>query len=176
MIFIEGSLCGTWIIELEKKADERGFFARSWCQEEFESRGLPGRFVQCNVSYNRRRGTLRGMHFQVAPRAESKLIRCTRGAVYAVILDLRQDSPTFRKWVSQELTQDNYRSLLVPRGCAAGFQTLADDSEVFYQISEFFAPEYARGVRYNDPAFGITWPLAVSVISERDRNWPDYKG
>jgi dTDP-4-dehydrorhamnose 3,5-epimerase len=175
MIFTETGLQGAWVIDLEKKPDERGFFARSFCQREFEERGLPGKFVQCNISNNRRKGTLRGMHFQAAPHAESKLIRCTRGAVYMVLLDLRRDSPTLRKWVSYELTQGNYRSLFVPEGFAVGLQTLADDSEIIYQMSEFFSPDSGRGVRYNDPAFGIEWPLPVSVMAERDRSWPEYR-
>jgi dTDP-4-dehydrorhamnose 3,5-epimerase len=174
MIFSDAGLPGAWVIDLEKKSDERGFFARSWCQKEFESRGLSGHFVQCNISNNRRAGTLRGMHYQAVPHAESKLIRCSRGGVYMVFLDLRKDSPTMRKWASYELTQDNYRSLFVPEGCAVGFQTLADNTEVLYQMSEFFASDFARGVRYNDPAFGIEWPLPISAIAKRDEEWPDY--
>jgi dTDP-4-dehydrorhamnose 3,5-epimerase len=174
MHFTETKLKGAYLIELDKKADERGFFARAWCQKEFQARNLPPRFVQCNVSWNKRKGTLRGMHRQKAPHEESKLIRCTRGAIYDVILDLRRDSQTFGNWLGFELTQDNHRSLFVPGGFAVGFQTLEDASEVLYLMSEFYAPGAEEGVRYNDPAFRIEWPTELTVISEKDKGWPDY--
>lgn len=174
MLFTQTKLKGAYLIELEKKADERGFFARAWCREEFQALNLPPQFVQCNVSWNGRKGTLRGMHRQVAPHEESKLMRCTRGAIYDVMLDLRRDSPTFGKWQGFELTEDNHRSLFVPDGFAHGYQTLEDNSEVVYLVSEFYVPGCEKGVRYNDPAFGIQWPAAVTVISEKDNSWPDY--
>lgn len=174
MRFRETALKGAFIIELDKHEDERGFFARAWCQREFLAHGLNPRLVQCNVSFNRRRGTLRGMHYQVAPHEEAKLVRCTRGAIYDVIIDLRPDSPTFMQWLAVELTADNYRMLYIPEGFAHGFQTLQDHTEVFYQMSEFYAPECARGIRWNDPAFAISWPPAERLISERDQQYPDF--
>ncbi len=174
MIFTETSLKGAFILELEKREDERGFFARSWCQKEFEAHGLNPRTVQCNVSFNKRKGTLRGMHYQVAPFEEAKLVRCTRGAIYDVIIDLRPGSPTFRRHVSDVLSQDNHRMLYVPEGVAHGFQTLEDNTEVFYQMSEFYSPQHARGVRYDDAAFGIQWKLASPIVNDRDRNYPDF--
>jgi len=176
MIFIETELKGAYLIELEKKADERGFFARAWCSNEFQAHNLPSRFAQCNISWNKRKGTLRGMHRQRAPHEENKLIRCTRGAIYDVILDLRPDSSTFGKWLGFELTEENHRSLFVPGGFAVGFQTLRDESEVFYLMSECYTPGAEEGVRYNDPSFGFEWPTDVTVISEKDTNWPDYHG
>lgn len=175
MIFTETELKGAYLIDVEKKADNRGFFARVWCQREFQAHNLPQQFVQCNVSWNRRKGTLRGMHRQLPPHEESKLIRCTRGAIYDVILDLRSDSPTFGRWVGVELTEDNHRSLFVPGGFAVGFQTLAKDSEVLYLMSEFYTPGAEQGIRYNDPAFGLEWPTEVTVISEKDKSWPDFR-
>ena len=175
MILTETKLKGAYLVELEKKADERGFFARAWCQKEFQAQNLVSQFVQCNLSWNERKGTLRGMHRQVAPYEESKLIRCTRGAIYDVMLDLRRDSPTFGKWEGFELAEENHKSLFVPGGFAVGYQTLRDDSEVAYLVSEFYVPGAEEGVRYNDPAFGVHWPVEVSVISEKDRSWPDYK-
>ncbi len=172
MIFRATKLEGVFIIELERLTDERGFFARTWCAEEFEAHGLNSRLVQCNISYNKKAGTLRGMHYQVAPFAEAKLVRCTMGAIFDVALDLRPDSPTFKQWVGVELTADNRRALYIPEGLAHGFQTLADHSEVFYQMSEFYHPEWARGVRWDDPACGIEWPLPAQIISERDRSYP----
>jgi len=162
------------LVELERIADDRGFFARSFCTREFEAAGLDSCVAQCNVSYNLRRGTLRGMHFQRAPHAEAKLVRCTRGAIYDVIVDLRTDSPTFRRWLAVELTADNHCALYVPRGFAHGFQTLADDCEVFYQMSEFYVPDAAAGVRWNDPAFKIAWPIADPILSPRDTAYPDF--
>lgn len=177
MIMREMGLSGAYVIELEPHADERGYFGRSYCVREFEAHGLDPRVVQCNVSYNRQRGTLRGMHYQAAPDAEAKLVRCTRGAVYDVIVDLRPESTTFCEWRGVELSAEPgvpARMVYVPEGFAHGFQTLEDDSEVFYQMSEFYAAQSARGVRWDDPAFGIEWPEPVRVISERDRTYPDF--
>lgn len=174
MIFHSTKLPGVFEIHLEPKADERGFFARSWCQKEFESNGLNPRLVQCNVSFNTHKGTLRGMHYQAAPYAEAKLVRCTRGAVYDVALDLRPHSPTFKHWVAAVLSAANRRMLYIPEGCAHGFLTLEDETEVFYQMSKFYNAESGRGVRWNDPAFQIAWPGDVEVISERDRTYPDF--
>jgi dTDP-4-dehydrorhamnose 3,5-epimerase len=174
MMFTETALKGVFLIEPEKRQDERGFFARTWCQREFEAQGLTITWVQCNISFNRKKGTLRGMHYQAAPYAEAKLVRCTQGGIYDVIVDLRPDSPTFKQWVAVELRTDNYRMLFIPEGFAHGFQTLEDDTEVFYQMSEFYTPEYARGVRWNDPAFGIQWPPAERIMSERDQTYADF--
>lgn len=175
MLFYETKLKGAFIIDIEPHEDERGFFARSWCKDEFERHGLNARLVQCNISYNKRLGTLRGMHFQVKPFAEAKLVRCTRGAIYDVIIDLRPDSPTFKQWLNVELTEDNHSAIFIPEGIAHGFQTLRDNSEVFYQMSEFFHPECAKGVRWNDIAFGIHWPIASPIISQRDQSYEDFQ-
>lgn len=174
MRFVETRLPGAFVLETEPIRDERGFFARTFCQREFEARGLDPRIAQCNLSYNRRRGTLRGMHYQAAPHAEAKVVACVRGAIWDVVVDLRPDSPTFRAWFGLELAAGSGRALYVPEGFAHGFQTLTDDAEVFYQMSEFYHPESARGVRWNDPAFGIEWPLAEPEMSPRDRQWPDF--
>lgn len=174
MIFTETELPGAYIIELEKRADDRGFFARTWCQNEFEQHGLVARIVQVNMSSNHKKGTLRGMHYQLAPHSETKLVRCTKGGIYDVIIDLRPDSPSYLRWIGVELTEDNYRMLYVPEGFAHGFQTLADNTEVTYQVSAFYTPGAERGARYNDPRFAIEWPLPVAVISEKDAAWPDY--
>ncbi len=174
MLFSETKLKGAYLIDLERREDERGFFARSWCADEFGKLGLNTRLAQCNVSFNLKKGTLRGMHFQAEPYPEAKVVRCTVGAIYDVIVDLRPDSPTFKQWVSAELSAENRRALYVPEGFAHGFQTLEDNAEVFYQMSEFFHPECARGVRWDDPAFGIEWPLNVPIISMRDRNYPEF--
>jgi dTDP-4-dehydrorhamnose 3,5-epimerase len=171
MIFTETKLGGAYLIDLDKHEDERGFFARSWCQDEFEKHGLNPRMVQCNISFNEKLGTLRGLHYQSLPHQEAKLVRCTMGALYDVIVDLRSDSPTFKKWLSVELTAQNRRALYVPEGCAHGFQTLVDNTEVFYQMSEFFHPECARGVRWDDPAFGIAWPISNPIISKKDEEF-----
>jgi dTDP-4-dehydrorhamnose 3,5-epimerase len=168
-------LPGAFVIELEKHEDGRGFFARSWCQKEFEAHGLNPRTVQCNVSFNKVKGTLRGMHYQVAPYAEAKLVRCTRGAIYDVIIDLRRESATYKQHVSEVLSSNNYKALFIPEGFAHGFQTLEDNSEVFYQMSEFYSAEHQRGFRYNDPAFRISWPIDPTVISGRDRNYEDFR-
>ncbi len=156
-------------------SDARGFFARSWCQKEFEDHGLNSNLVQCSISLNSRKGTLRGMHYQVAPFAEAKVVRCTAGAIYDVVLDLRQQSPAFKHWFAAELSAQNHLSLYIPEGCAHGFLTLTDASEVLYQMSEFYHPEAGRGVRWNDPAFQIAWPDKVEVISDRDRTYPDFE-
>ena len=168
MIFTETKLKGAFIIDIEPREDERGFFARSWGEDEFKKHGLNPRLVQCNISFNKKRGTLRGMHYQIAPFAEAKLVRCTTGAIYDVIIDLRNDSPTFKKWFSVELSAENRRALYVPEDFAHGFQTLVDNTEVFYQMSEFYHSECSRGLRWNDVAFEIEWPISDVVISEND--------
>ena len=172
MIFRETALPGAWVLTPERFEDERGFFARTYCRRDFEARGLDPEIAQCSVSYNHRRGTLRGLHFQIAPHEEVKLVRVTRGAVWDVIVDLRPDSPTFRQHVAVILSAEEGNQLYIPKGMAHGFQTLADDTEVFYQISAFYAPEAARGYRCDDPAFAIPWPEPVTVMSEKDRNLP----
>ena len=172
MKFSPTKLPDVWIVDLEKREDERGFFARSWCQREFEQYGLNPRLVQCSISFNRKKGTLRGMHYQIAPHEETKLVRCTRGAIYDVAVDLRPNSPAYKQWTAVELSSDNERMLYIPEGCGHGFQTLADDAEVFYQISEFYFPELSRGVLYSDPALAIPWPVANPILSERDRAFP----
>jgi dTDP-4-dehydrorhamnose 3,5-epimerase len=175
VLFRETKLPGAFVIELQKHEDERGFFARSWCRKEFEAHGLNPRTVQCNVSFNKAKGTVRGMHYQVAPCAEAKLVRCTRGAIYDVIIDLRRESATYKQHVAEVLTSNNYTALFIPEGFAHGFQTLEDNSEVFYQMSEFYSPEHQRGLRYNDRAFRINWPIDTTVISDRDRNYEDFR-
>lgn len=168
------ALAGAFTIDIERLGDERGFFARTFCRDEFAAHGLRTAFVQANVSSNARKGTLRGMHFQKQPYEEAKLLCCTRGAIYDVIVDLRRDSPTFRQWAGFELSDENRRLLYVPEGVAHGFQTLRDESDVFYLMSEMFHPEAAAGVRWNDPAFGIAWPSATPILSERDARYPDF--
>ncbi|PYV49853.1 MAG: dTDP-4-dehydrorhamnose 3,5-epimerase [Acidobacteria bacterium] len=175
MIFIETKLAGAFVIELERFEDERGFFATSWSANDFSERGLDPVLVQCNVSFNHKRGTLRGMHYQQSPHGQAKLVRCTNGAIYDVVIDLRKDSPTFKQWVSVELTADNRLMLYVPVDFAHGFQTLADKTEVFYQMSGVYKPEYGRGVRWNDSVFGITWPIDHPIINERDRAYCDFE-
>lgn len=175
MIFIETELKGAFIIEPERLEDDRGFFARSYCQREFSEHGLMSNWVQCNISFNRIKGTLRGMHFQAKPHEEAKLVRCTMGAIYDVIIDLRPESPTHKNWISVELTAQNRTMLYVPENFAHGYQTLVDDTEVLYQVSEFYTPEFERGVRWNDPTFEIKWPnVFPPVISDKDKNWSDY--
>jgi len=168
------ALPGAYRIDLDLVTDERGYFARTWCQQEFQDHGLETGLAQCSLSFNRRQGTLRGMHLQLPPHAEAKLVRCTRGAIYDVVLDLRLGSATFGAWVAETLTADSRCAVYVPPGCAHGFETLADDSEVFYQISQLYAPEHGWGARWNDPRFAIQWPLPVSVMSERDRQYTDF--
>lgn len=174
MLFCSTKLPGVFEIRLEPKPDERGFFARTWCRTEFESNGLNSKLVQCSLSFNIRKGTLRGMHYQTSPYQETKLVRCTMGAIYDVVLDLRPQSPTFKQWIGVVLTAENHNMVYVPEECAHGFQTLADETEVFYQMSEFYNAESAQGVRWDDPAFHIIWPLPIEVISQRDRTYPDF--
>ena len=177
MIVTETELPGAYVVDLEPIEDPRGFFARTWSDKEFAERGLETRVAQCNISLTKRRGTMRGLHFQRSPHEETKFVRCTRGALHDVIVDLRPDSVTFRRWIALELSQDNRRALYVPRGFAHGFQSLVDDTEVFYMISEPYAQESASGVRWDDPAFGILWPLGdPKEISDKDRTWPDFGG
>lgn len=175
MIFLETPLAGAFEIELERLEDERGWFARTFAAEEFVARGLDPRVVHTNTSFNTRAGTLRGLHYQAPPHEECKLVRCTRGAIYDVIVDLRPDAPTFLRWHAVELSAENGRGLYVPQGLAHGFQTLSDASEVAYQMSHPYVPSHARGIRWDDPAFGIDWPPAQRTISERDAGYPDFE-
>jgi dTDP-4-dehydrorhamnose 3,5-epimerase len=175
MTFHETKLAGVFEIALDLNRDERGFFARSWCQEEFERQRLNPKVVQCNVSFNARKGTLRGIHYQDAPYQEAKLVRCTKGSIYDVVVDLRPDSTTFKGWIAVVLTGEKRNMLYVPEGCGHGFLTLEDEAEVFYQMSEFYHGELSRGVRFDDPAFQIVWPDKVEVISERDRTYPNFE-
>lgn len=175
MTFTETPLRGAFLIAPTPHVDERGFFARTWCAREAEALGLVSRFVQCSTSFNRRKGTLRGLHYQVSPAAEVKLVRCTRGAIYDVIVDLRPESPTFCGWYGVELNEENRLAVYIPEGFAHGFQTLADGTEVNYEISEFYSPAHARTVRWNDSAFGIRWPEAERVISDHDASTPDFR-
>jgi dTDP-4-dehydrorhamnose 3,5-epimerase len=174
MIFNKTEIPGAFTVELERRTDDRGFFARGWCQREFSDHGLPDRIVQQNVSFNRYKHTLRGFHYQVAPYQEDKLLRCVRGAVHDVLLDLRPESPTFMRHIAVQLSAANYRMLLVPKGCANAFLTLEEETEVTYLVSEFYAPVAERGVRWDDPAFGISWPAKPAVISDKDRGWPNF--
>lgn len=171
MKFTKTSLKGAFIIEPDRIEDERGFFARTFCRQEFEKHGVNPNLVQCSVSFNTKKGTIRGMHYQVKPHEEVRLVRCTRGAMYDVILDLRVDSPTFKQWTAVELTAENRTMAYIPEGFAHGFQTLEDNTEVFYQMSEFYHPECARGARWDDPAFGIVWPIDEKTISCKDASW-----
>lgn len=171
MKFVETKLHGVWVIEIEPLEDDRGFFARSWDDAECAAHGIEMRAVQCNISFNSKAGTLRGMHYQNEPYAEPKIVRCTRGSLYDVVLDLRPDSPNFKQWTAVELTADNRKILYIPERCAHGFQTLEDNTEVFYQMGEYFHPESARGVRFDDPAFSIEWPEAKRIISEKDLSY-----
>jgi dTDP-4-dehydrorhamnose 3,5-epimerase len=175
MKFIETKLKGAFVIEPQRLEDERGFFARTWCAKEFKDQSLNSDLAQCSLSFNKKRGTLRGMHYQAPPYAESKVVRCTMGALYDVILDLRADSETFKQWIGVELTAENRKMLYIPEGFAHGFQTLLDGTEVFYQISQFYHPESAQGVRWDDPAFQIQWPLPVSEVSPKDSAYPGWK-
>jgi dTDP-4-dehydrorhamnose 3,5-epimerase len=175
MLFTETKLRGAFVVEPARHGDERGFFARTWSRREFEERGLSPSLEECNVSYSARRGTLRGMHYQAAPHAQAKLVRCTAGAVYDCIIDLREDSTTFKQWVAVELSAENGVQLYVPEGFAHGFLTLEERTEVFYQMSSVYVPEAGRGVRWDDPAFGVEWPREVEVINERDRTYPDFR-
>lgn len=175
MIFTETQLKDAFIIDLEQRQDHRGFFARTFCAREFSDFGLKPTVAQCNLSFNYKKGTLRGMHYQTAPATETKLVRCTQGAIYDVIIDMRPDSPTYLLHIGVELTAANRRALYVPEMFAHGYQTLTDSAEVVYQVGEFYTPGYERGLRYNDPAFGIEWPLAVTEISEKDAAWPLFR-
>ena len=172
MIFNETPIAGAYVIDVERREDDRGFFARTFCEDEMRAHGLNPRVVQCNVSWNRKRGTLRGMHYQAAPHEETKIVRCPRGAIWDVIADLRPESKTYRQWTAVELTGDNARALYIPHGVAHGFITLTDDAEVHYLMGEAFVPDASRGIAWNDPAFGIEWPMEPVVISERDRGYP----
>jgi dTDP-4-dehydrorhamnose 3,5-epimerase len=175
MQFHHTRLNGVFEISLDRLMDERGFFARSWCQEEFRNKGLNPNLAQCNISFNIYKGTLRGMHYQAPPFPEAKLVRCTKGAIYDVVVDLRPGSPTFTEWIGVRLSAADRNMVYVPEGCAHGFLTLEDETEIFYQMSEFFHPESTRGVRWNDPQFKIEWPGEVNVMSERDRSYPDFR-
>jgi dTDP-4-dehydrorhamnose 3,5-epimerase len=172
---IPTTLEGVFVVEPELRVDDRGFFARTWCRNEFAEQGLAAEWVQCSISFNRLAGTLRGMHWQATPFEEIKLVRCTMGAAYDVVLDLRPESETFRNWVAVEITAINRRAVYIPGGCAHGFQTLSDNTELFYQMSEFYHADRALGVRWDDPAFGIVWPAcAQRTISPRDASFPDF--
>ncbi len=175
MIFTETKLSGAYVIEMEKCEDERGFFARTWDSDVFKKKGLNPNLVQCNVSFNIEKGTVRGMHFQKSPHEEDKIVRCAKGKIFDVIVDLRKDSPTFAEWEGFELSEKNYKMLYIPKGFAHGFQTIEKDSEVFYQMSEYFMPEYASGVMWNDPNFKIVWPLPISTISKKDLSYRHFK-
>lgn len=174
MLFSSTDIDGPRVIDLEPIEDERGFFARAWCSREFGEEGLVDQLVQANISYTARRGTLRGMHLQIAPHAEAKVVRCIRGAMQDVIIDLRPDSDTFTQWVTVELTADNHRVLYIPEHFAQGFLTLSDDTEVLYQVSNFYAPDHEVGLRFDDPAFAIDWPMTPTVVSAKDQQWPDF--
>jgi len=177
MLFTETDLQGAFVIDLEKVDDERGYFARAWCAREFGEHGLSTRIAQGNLSFNKHKATLRGMHYQVEPYAEVKLVRCVRGALLDVIIDLRPDAPTYKQWIGVELSAANGRMLYVPEGFAHGFQTLEDDTEAFYLVSEFYTPDAERGVRWDDPEFGIKWPHTNGLtISDKDASWPTFKG
>lgn len=176
MIFHPLAIPGAYLLEPERQADRRGFFARTYCRNELEDRGLDPTVVQCSISVNEHRGTVRGMHWQATPHEEIKLVRCTRGAVHDVLLDLRPGSSTYKRHVGVELDEDNRLAVYIPAGVAHGFQTLADGTEIFYQMSEFYHPEAARGVRWDDPAFDIAWPLPVAVIADKDLAFPDFEG
>jgi dTDP-4-dehydrorhamnose 3,5-epimerase len=175
MILAATRLAGAWLIDIEPRKDERGFFARTWCRQELSAQGLDTEIAQESLSFSRRRGTVRGLHFQRPPHDETKIARCVRGAVFDVIVDLRPGAATYLGWQGFELTADNRRAIYIPKGFAHGFQTLTDDAEVAYQISAFYAPEAAAGYRYDDAAFGVVWPLPVAVISKHDLGWPAFK-
>jgi dTDP-4-dehydrorhamnose 3,5-epimerase len=176
MIFTATALENATVIDLDRHEDERGFFARSWCRREFEAHGLAPDLVQCDISFNLKKGTLRGMHFQIEPHEETKLVRCTRGSIFDVIVDLRRDSPSYKKSLGVVLSDENRRMLYVPKGFAHGFLTLKDGTEVFYQMSEYYDPVSQRGFRWNDPAFSISWPEEVLLVSDRDQEYPDFCG
>lgn len=173
MKFTKTGIDGAYVIEIEPHCDDRGFFARAWCHREFETMGIQFNFVQSNIAFSKKKGTLRGMHFQKAPHAEAKFLRCVRGAVFDVMIDLRPDSPTFKKWFGIELTADNHKMVFIPEGFAHGYLTTVDDTEVFYLVSAFYSPDAEGGVRWDDPAFGVKWPMTGNlIISEKDRSLP----
>jgi dTDP-4-dehydrorhamnose 3,5-epimerase len=174
MIFKPSELKGAYVLEAERKEDERGYFARTWSEREFCANGIDFVPAQSSISYNRQKGTLRGIHYQTAPYQESKLVRCSYGAIFDVIIDLRSDSPTYKSWIGIELTAANHRMLYIPKDFAHGFQTLTDEAEVLYLMSDAYNPQAERGIRWNDPAFAIAWPVKVGMISEKDRSWPDF--
>lgn len=174
MIFTETKLKGAFVVEIQKIEDHRGFFGRAWCQKEFEAHGINANFVQINTSQTKKKGTIRGMHYQVPPYGEAKFIRCTRGRIYDVIIDLRPDSPTFMQWVGNELSEDNYKMVYVPEYFAHGFLSLEDNSEVYYPVTEFYTPGAERGIRWNDQAFNIEWPVPVEIFTEKDMSHPDF--
>jgi len=175
LIFNETKLKGAYIIQPEQIKDERGFFARTWDKKEFEKYGLNAQLVQCSLSYNKKKGTIRGLHYQTAPYEEAKLVSCTRGKIFDVIIDLRINSKTFKEWISTELNEENYKIMYVPEGCAHGFQTLEDNTEVFYQISQYFSPKNYTGIRWDDPTFKIRWPLNISIISKKDSSYKSFQ-
>ncbi|MCL4182255.1 MAG: dTDP-4-dehydrorhamnose 3,5-epimerase [Burkholderiaceae bacterium] len=174
MIFTKTALQGATLIDIERREDARGFFARTYCEREFAAHGLPARMVQTNMSLTRHAGTLRGMHYQASPHSEDKLVRCAHGAIWDAIVDIRPESPTYCKWIGVELSEANGRMLLVPKGFAHGFVTLTDDVMVVYQVSEFYAPDASLGARHDDPAFGIEWPVPIRSMSDKDAGWPDF--
>jgi dTDP-4-dehydrorhamnose 3,5-epimerase len=175
MLFTEMKIRGVWIIELDRRNDKRGFFARTWCQKEFEEHGLNPHLKQMNVGFTTKKGGIRGLHFQLPPAQEAKTVRCTRGALFDVAVDIRLDSPTYKQWVGVELTAENHRTFYIPEGCAHGYQTLRDDTEILYLTTAFHAPGSARGYRFDDPIFNIEWPLPPGIISDADLSWPPYK-
>jgi dTDP-4-dehydrorhamnose 3,5-epimerase len=176
MRFAESPLRGAYVIDVEELRDARGFFARAWCAKEFKEHGLKPEMIQANISVNTKPATIRGLHYQIEPFQECKLVRCTRGAIYDVLVDMRPDSPTRGRWFGVELTAQNHRMLYVPEGCAHGYQSLVADTEVMYHVSQVYSPECERGLRWNDPSIGIDWPLRDGiVVSEKDRSWPDYR-
>ena len=174
MKFSETSVQGAFIIDVDRIGDSRGYFGRLWCANELSDQGLVTQIEQSNIGFSPKAGTLRGLHYQTEPHREVKIIRCTRGAVFAVVLDIRLESPTFREWHGVELNPDNASNLYVPEGCATGYLTLEDDSEIYYSTSEFYAPEAATGVRFDDPYFGIEWPRKARILSDNDKSWPDF--
>lgn len=176
MIFTEAPINGAYVIDVKRIEDERGFFGRLWCKKEFDQHGLVSTIAQSNIGVSRWKGTLRGLHYQKAPHEEVKIVRCPRGAIFDVIVDLRPDSSTYKRWFGLELNQENAKMLYVPRGCATGYLTLRDDTEIYYHATEYYHPQSATGVRYDDPAFGIQWPGEVNVISENDKHWPAFAG
>ncbi len=176
MKFTEAPIKGAYIIDVNRIGDDRGYFGRLWCQKEYEDMGLKANICQSNIGVSKKAGTLRGLHYQTPPHQEVKIVRCSRGAMFDVIVDLRPDSPTFKQWFGMELNEDNATMLYVPEGCATGYLTLVDNTEMYYHATEFYHPESATGVRYNDPAFGIEWPGEINVLSDNDINWPDFTG